>query len=175
MLRATKELRLGAMRRRDLHEVMAVERRVFPEPWSHAVFASELALRTGRRYRTARVGRRLVGYCGMMFVDDEAHVTTVAVDVPWQRHGVATTLLLDAIRHAAATGSRQVSLEVAAGNAGAQALYRRFGFVPVGIRRGYYPVTGEDALVMWAYEVDTEAYAARLAGIEAAAAGREGP
>ena len=104
----------------------------------------------------------------MMFVDDEAHVTTLAVAEDHRRSGVATVLLLDGVRHAAATGSVQVSLEVAASNHAAQALYRRFGFVPVGVRRKYYPVTGEDALVMWAYEVDTEEYAARLERVEAA-------
>ena len=174
MARSNEEegLHLGPMRRRDLREVMDVERRVFREPWSHAVFASELALRRGRRYRTARIGRSLVGYSGMMFVDDEAHVTTLAVAEDHRREGVATTLLLDGVRYAVDDGMHQVSLEVAAGNDGAQALYRRFGFVPVGIRRKYYPVTQEDALVMWAYEIDSDDYAARLDQLEAAVRSR---
>jgi ribosomal-protein-alanine N-acetyltransferase len=165
--RGDEALRLGPMRRRDLREVMEIERQVFPEPWSHTVFASELALRRGRRYRTARVGRTLVGYAGWMFVDDEAHVTTIAVAGDQRRRGIATTLLVDGLRHAAEHGMRQVSLEVAAGNEGAQSLYRRFGFVPVGIRRKYYPVTQEDALVMWAYEIDSDDYAVRLDRLEA--------
>jgi ribosomal-protein-alanine N-acetyltransferase len=167
-----EELRLGPMRRRDLREVMDIERRVFPEPWSHAVFASELALRRGRRYRTARLGRTLVGYTGMMFVDEEAHVTTLAVTEDHRRSGIATTLLIDGVRHAVEKGMHQVSLEVAAGNEPAQALYRRFGFVPVGVRRKYYPVTQEDALVMWAYEIDSDEYTARLGRIEAAVRSR---
>lgn len=165
-------LRLGPMRRRDLREVMAVERTAFREPWSHTVFSSELALRRGRRYRTARLGRTLVGYSGMMFVDDEAHVTTLAVAEDHRREGIATVLLLDGVRHAVDDGVREVSLEVAAGNEPAQALYRRFGFVPVGIRRKYYPVTGEDAIVMWAYEINSDAYAARLDRLEAAVRSR---
>jgi ribosomal-protein-alanine N-acetyltransferase len=161
-VRGDEALHLGPMRRRDLREVMEVERRVFPEPWSHAVFASELALRRGRRYRTARIGHALVGYAGMMFVDEEAHVTTIGVAEDHRRRGIATTLLVDGLRHAAGHGMCQVSLEVAAGNEAAQSLYRRFGFVPVGIRRKYYPLTQEDALVMWAYEIDTDDYSARL-------------
>jgi [ribosomal protein S18]-alanine N-acetyltransferase len=51
-------------------------------------------------------------------------------------------------------------------NSGAQALYQRFGFVPAGIRKGYYHETREDALVMWANDIDTPAYAERLAAIE---------
>ena len=154
------------MRRRDLREIMAVEAEVFPEPWSHAIFTSELALRHGRWYRVARSGRHLAGYAGMMLVDHEAHVTTIATALAWQGRGVATTLLAAGIRHAVAEGVHQVSLEVAAHNDRAQALYRRFGFMPVGVRKGYYPVTGEDALVMWAYEVDSAVYAERLEELE---------
>lgn len=72
-------IELVPMRRRDLRKVMAIEKVVFPEPWSHAIFTSELSLRRGRAYRVARQGRETVGYLGMMFQDEEAHVTTVAV------------------------------------------------------------------------------------------------
>jgi ribosomal-protein-alanine N-acetyltransferase len=157
---------LVRMRRRDLRKVMAIERLVFPEPWSHAIFASELALRTGRDYRIAREGRELVGYIGMMFVEKEAHVTTVAVAPEHQGRGIGTQIMLGAMRIARDDGCCQVSLEVAVGNTRAQALYRRFGFVPVGVRKNYYQLTGEDAFVMWAYEIDSPAYAARLAAIE---------
>lgn len=156
------------MRRRDLRKVMAIEQMVFPEPWSHAVFVSELALRTGRAYRVAREGREMVGYVGLMFVEEEAHVTTVAVAPGHQGRGIGTQIMLGAMRIAREHGCRQVSLEVAVGNARAQALYRRFGFVPVGVRKNYYQLTGEDAYVMWAYDIDSPAYTARLAGIEAA-------
>jgi ribosomal-protein-alanine N-acetyltransferase len=160
-------LRIVPMRRRDLRAVMAVERRVFPEPWSLVVFTSELALRQGRSYKVARRGRRLAGYIGLMFVQDEAHVTTVAVSPDFQRRGVATELLLDAVRTSLSLGARNLSLEVAASNGGAQALYRRFGFAPVGVRKRYYPVSGEDAIVMWAYDIDGPAYTERIATLEA--------
>lgn len=160
---------LVPMRRRDLRKVMAIETVVFPEPWSHAIFASELSLRRGRAYRVARLGRETVGYLGLMFQDEEAHVTTVAVAPAHQGKGIGTRMMLGAARLAVAEGARHLSLEVAVGNRRAQALYRRFGFVPVGVRRGYYQATGEDAYVMWAYDVDTEGYAERLARIEGAA------
>ena len=63
-------------------------------------------------------------------------------------------MIVDASAHADRGGGRQVSLEVAANNEAAQALYRRFGFAPVGVRE-LLPVTGQDALVMWVYEVDS--------------------
>ncbi len=159
-------IELVRMRRRDLRRVMAIEQAVFPEPWSHGVFVSELSLRTGRAYRVARIGRETVGYVGMMFVDEEAHVTTVAVAPEHQRRGVGTQIMLGAMRIALEKGARHVSLEVAVGNKRAQALYRRFGFVPVGVRKGYYQLTGEDAFVMWAYDIDSGAYHERLARIE---------
>ncbi len=161
------ELAFAPMRRRDLRHVMGIEQVVFPEPWSLAIFTSELALRHGRAYRVAREGRAVVGYVGLMFVEDEAHVTTVAVAPGHQGRGVGTALLLHAARLSLAEGARHLSLEVAAGNERAQALYRRFGFAPVGVRKGYYQRTGEDAYVMWAHDVDSPAYADRLAGIEA--------
>ncbi len=160
------------MRRRDLRRVMAIEQAVFPEPWSRAIFVSELALRSGRAYRVARVGKEMVGYVGLMFVEEEAHVTTVAVAPEHQGRGIGTEIMLGAVRIAAEEGARHVSLEVAVGNERAQALYRRFGFVPVGVRKGYYQLIGEDAFVMWAYDIDSPAYRERLAKIEAEEAAR---
>ena len=160
-------LALSDMRRRDLRAVTAIERQVFPEPWSLAIFTSELALRSGRAYRVAKDGRELAGYFGMMFVEDEAHVTTIAVAPAYQRIGLATVLMLEVVRIAHERASRHISLEVAAGNERAQGLYRRFGFAPVGVRKGYYAVTGEDAYVMWAYDIDSPVYAERLVSIEA--------
>jgi [ribosomal protein S18]-alanine N-acetyltransferase len=167
------ELRLSAMRRRDLRAVMAIEQEVSAEPWSVNVFISELSLRKGRAYRVARIGRQVVGFVGVMLVEDEAHITTLAVAAAHQRRGVATSLLLDAVRLALEAGARHLSLEVAAGNEAAQSLYRRFGFAPVGVRKGYYPVSGEDALVMWAYDIGTDDYAERLAGLRSRV--RSGP
>jgi ribosomal-protein-alanine N-acetyltransferase len=64
-------------------------------------------------------------------------------------------------------GSRHLTLEVRVGNEPAIALYRRFGMAPVGVRRNYYPETGEDALVMWVRDIDSPTYDQRLAAIEA--------
>jgi len=80
---------------------------------------------------------------------------------------------VNAFRTLVADGVRHVSLEVAANNEPAQMLYRRFGFAPVGVRKNYYPVTGQDALVMWAYDVDSPEYAARLEALAAAGAAIE--
>jgi len=159
------ELRIEKLKRRDLRYVLPIEATVFPEPWSVAVFNSELALRHGRLYRAAWVGAEMAGYIGFLIVDDEAHITTIATAPTHQRQGVASALIIDGIGTLLESGVRHLSLEVAAGNEPAQALYRRFGFAPIGVRRNYYPVTGEDAIVMWAYDIDTADYAERLAGL----------
>ena len=158
----TTDLRIEKLKRRDLRHVLPIENAVFPEPWNIAVFNSELSLRHGRRYRAAWDGDQMAGYIGFMLLDEEAHITTIATAPAYQRVGVATALILDGIHALRRTGIKHLSLEVAAGNEPAKALYRRFGFVPVGVRRNYYPRTGEDALVMWVYDIDSEQYARRM-------------
>ena len=109
----------------------------------------------------------MAGYIGFMIVGEEAHMTTIATAPAFQRAGVATTMIVDGIRTLRAGGVRHISLEVAANNEPAQALYRRFGFAPVAVRKNYYPVTGQDALVMWVYDVDTAEYGERLDALAA--------
>jgi ribosomal-protein-alanine N-acetyltransferase len=155
------------MRRRHLRGVLRIEQQVYPRPWSHSLFVSELALRSTRAYVVAKVGRDIVGYAGLMMSLTDGHVTTIAVDPAWHRHHVGTRLLLALAREAIARNASALTLEARLSNKPAQEMYRRFGFVPVGVRKGYYADTGEDALVMWAYEVDTPAYAQLLNGVEA--------
>lgn len=154
------------MHRRHLRSVLRIEDDVYPRPWSMSLFLSELALASTRAYFVAKVGRHVVGYGGLMISDDDAHVTTIAVDPDWQSRGVGTRLLLALAREGLRRGARSLTLEVRVGNHHAQALYRKFGFLPVGIRRGYYQETNEDALVMWADDVDTPGYRRRLAHLE---------
>lgn len=162
---------LTPMRRRHLRSVLRIESLVYPRPWSLGLFLSELGQRPSRSYVVARVGPTVVGYAGLMLVAGEGHITTVAVDPSWHRHRIATRMLLALARAGTRRGCTSLTLEVRVGNTGAQALYRRFGFVPAGIRKGYYQETNEDALVMWAHDVDLPAYADRLAEIEASLPG----
>ena len=155
-------MRIEKLKRRDLRKLLPIESAVFPEPWSPAVFNSELALRKGRLYRAAWDGQDMAGYIGFLIVDDEAHMTTIATAPAYQRRGVAITMIVDALHTLREGGVKHISLEVAANNTPAQSLYRRFGFAPVGVRKNYYPVTGQDALVMWASDIDSEDYGRRL-------------
>lgn len=165
------EVVMAPIRPRDLRGVLRIEEAVFPHPWSHRLFVEELAQRECRSYRAAWIGNDIVGFAGLMLIDDEAHVNNIAVDPRWQGRGVGTLILLDMTRVALELGSRHVTLEVRVGNESALALYRRFGMAPVGIRPNYYPETGEDALIMWVRDIDSEVYADRLRAIEQALPG----
>jgi ribosomal-protein-alanine N-acetyltransferase len=158
---------IAPMRTRDLRGVLRIEEQVYTEPWSHRLFAEELAQRRSRDYCAAWIGRRIVGFAGQMFIDDETHVNNIAVDPGWQGRGLGAALLADLVRNALARGARHLTLEVRVGNEPALALYRRFGLAPVGVRPNYYAATGDDALIMWVRDIDSDEFARRLEGIEA--------
>jgi ribosomal-protein-alanine N-acetyltransferase len=164
---APAQVIVAPMRTKDLRGVLKIEEAVFPQPWSHRLFVEELSQRKSRAYRAAWVGHDIVGFAGQMFIDDESHVNNIAVAPGWQGRRLGVVLMLDLVRTGLAHGSRHLTLEVRVGNRPALALYQRFGMAPVGLRRNYYPVTGDDALVMWARDIDSEEYAGRLAEIEA--------
>jgi ribosomal-protein-alanine N-acetyltransferase len=161
------EVVIGPMRRRHLRGVLRIEQQVYPRPWSMGLFSSELGYRTSRVYVVARIGTTVVGYGGLMLVQEDAHITTIAVDPAWHRHKIGTRLLLTLDDAAVARGARNLTLEVRMSNHAAQELYRQFGFVPAGIRKGYYVETNEDALVMWSHDVDAAEHHARLDAIAA--------
>lgn len=173
------DLVVEPMRKRDVrHGVMPIETVSYPRPWSYGVFEAELAqVRSGDRfYLVARDGtiqgrrRSVVGYAGLWFTPDEAHVTNVAVHPDHQRRGVATRLLVALADEVRRRGRPAWTLEVRASSLGAQALYRRFGFAPAGVRARYYEHT-EDAIVMWCSDVQDEAYGALLERMRAEVTG----
>jgi [ribosomal protein S18]-alanine N-acetyltransferase len=155
------------MRPRHLHQIMAIERVSYPRPWTTQVFHDELEqVRAGRRYYiVGRSGRSVVGYGGAMFAADEAHVTNVAVHPEHRRTGVATMLLGELANEAIRRGAAAWTLEVRASNRSAQDLYRKFGFVPAGVRTRYYEGQ-EDAIVMWCQDIQSGEYAQRLADLQ---------
>ena len=157
---------LVVMRRRHLRGVLRIENQVYPRPWSLGLFLSELALRTTRVYFVAKVGTTVVGYAGLMLTGSDGHITTIAVDPTWHRRGIGTRLLLAVSRAGITMGCTGLTLEVRMSNDAAQGMYRRFGYAPAGVRKNYYAESNEDALVMWAHDVDLPAYGERLASIE---------
>jgi len=131
----------------DLPQVIAIERRVFPTPWSLAMFVLELSKQTGICLAAASE-RRLVGYLICSRYDMVWHLMNVAVDLDQQRRGLASVLLAELYAQVDDDQAR-FTLEVRRSNEVAIHLYEREGFRAAGVRRRYYQDNGEDALVMW--------------------------
>jgi ribosomal-protein-alanine N-acetyltransferase len=145
---------LRAMRWWDLDAVLALEHELFPEDaWSRAMFWSELAeARHPAATRTYVVAQdpdgRLVGYAGLAAIAGTGDVQTIAVARDHWGTGLGARLLTTLLHAATDAECHEVLLEVRVDNARAQRLYRRFGFEPIGFRKGYYQPGNVDALVM---------------------------
>ncbi len=130
----------------DLPQVIAIERRAFPTPWSLAMFVLELS-KPGGVCLAARRDERLIGYTICSRFEDVWHLMNIAVDPHELRGGTASALLQGVLERVG--DDARLTLEVRPSNYGAIALYERFGFLPAGMRRSYYQDNGEDALIMW--------------------------
>ena len=140
--------RLMPMQEIDLAEVMAIESVLYTHPWTRANFGD--SLRAAYQCWTWRLGNELLGYFILLVAAGEGHLLNLSVAPARQRAGHGSALLKDAMRLARNRGAQHLFLEVRPSNEGAKALYDRFGFRQVAVRRGYYPAHGgrEDALVL---------------------------
>ncbi len=143
----TDALRIRRLSYSDLPNVLSVERRAFPTPWSLSMFVLELSKPGGVPLAAVR-GNELVGYLVCSRYETVWHLMNIAVDPSERRQGVAT-LLLEQLFARIDDESARYTLEVRPSNAAAIALYQRFGFGSAGLRRRYYHDNGEDALIMW--------------------------
>jgi ribosomal-protein-alanine N-acetyltransferase len=131
----------------DLPQVIAIERRAFPTPWSLAMFVLELSKPSGICL-AAEGPNGIVAYCICSRYDTVWHIMNVAVAPEHRREGLATALLTELFARVNEDEPRY-TLEVRTSNAGAIALYERHGFRGAGLRRRYYQDNGEDAVIMW--------------------------
>src|SRR5215203_1712059 len=131
----------------DLPQVVAIERRAFPTPWSLAMCVLELS-KPGGVCLAAFEGETMVGYLICSRYDTVWHLMNVSVDPGRRRQGIASALLTSLIERIGDPAA-QLTLEVRPSNEGAITLYERFGFRSAGVRRRYYQDNGEDALIMW--------------------------
>ena len=161
----TGNLAIRPMTPGDIPTVAILERAVYPEPWSARVFYDELSHPNRRYVVVTDEEGRVIGYGGLLIVEQDAHITTLAVDPAVRRHRLGTRLMLTLVDLALTSGAHHLTLEVRVSNNPARRLYERFGFAPVGTRKNYY--ADEDALVMWAIDIDDPEYASRLALIRA--------
>ena len=140
--------RFEPMRETELPSVLEIENAIYEHPWTRGNFAD--SLRAGYQCWTYRLGTQLLGYFVLIVAAGEAHLLNLSVAAESQRRGNGAALLAESIRIARGLGARNVYLEVRPTNRAAQALYARFGFRHVALRRGYYPAgtQREDALVL---------------------------
>ncbi len=132
--------------REDIDELLRIESLAQPHPWTRQHFLDELS-RPYSRIDICRCVGEVAGYLCSWFIAGELHIQNVVTSPEFRRRGVAKELLRTALERHIPEGLELALLEVRAGNAGAIALYRRFGFREAGIRKKYYH-DGEDALLM---------------------------
>ena len=145
-------VRMEAMGPADLDAVLAIEHKSFSTPWTDTMFLSEMRQGPGSQLLVARLEKRpttIAGYVGYRVVLDEMHIMIIAVAPAWRRRGIARYMLSQAMEGARQAACGRAVLEVRASNLGAQQLYFRLGFAPVGVRPKYYTRPGEDALILW--------------------------
>lgn len=132
----------------DLDEMIVIEDSIYPYPWTRGNFADSLL--AGYSAWVCRVGGELVGYVVVMMAVDEAHLLNISVARTHQGLGFGARLLRHAMGVARTCGAASMLLEVRPSNTLALDLYRHFGFVRIGVRKGYYPAPEgrEDALVL---------------------------
>lgn len=144
---------LVPMRWWHIGKLLPLEAELFPEEqWSESMFWSELA-QPSRHYlvaeRTDDAGNvDVVGYAGLCCYVGEAYIQTIGVIPEVQGTGIGGLLLTALLEESVRRGEDVVTLEVRADNPTAQAIYERFGFLPIGRRKRYYQPSGVDAIVM---------------------------
>lgn len=137
----------------DIDGVLEVESLSFSTPWSKKAFELELTNNKHALYRVVKVDNKVVAYGGVWLLFDEGHVTNIAVHPKYRGCGYGKALLEDMMKCAKESDIKAMTLEVRVSNEAAINLYKQYGFVSVAKRKGYYEDTGEDALIMWRYEL----------------------
>ncbi len=138
------------------------------------VLRSGLKRLLGIKNSLAAPSQFVLGFAGLWFMADEAHVSNIAVREVYRRQGIGERLLIATIELAIERKARFITLEVRASNKSAQALYRKYGLVEVGTRRGYYMDNKEDAVIMTAEAITLPTYLTRFQRLKQAHAQRWG-
>jgi ribosomal-protein-alanine N-acetyltransferase len=136
------------MRREDVETVVAIERASFASPWSESTFLALLEREGLELWVLDRVDAGVVAYAVVWCILDQGELANIAVAAEHRGQGYGSRMLSKVLDVARGRGVKSMYLEVRASNAGAAALYRRFGFEEVGVRPRYYESPVEDALLM---------------------------
>lgn len=137
------------MQEKDLIDVTKIEQVIFSDPWSLEDF--QMAVNDKKQvYLVAERESEILAYCGFRSVLDEAQILNVAVDIKYRRQGIAKLMLASLIKEGLEAGQKEFTLEVRSGNLNAIILYEKFGFHEVGVRKNFYTMPMEDAILMTA-------------------------
>lgn len=140
---------LRPMHEHHLPEVLDIERRAYPFPWTEGIFRDCLKVGYTAWIVTAPAGE-VLAYAFMSMAVGEAHVLNLCVDPPFHKQGLGRFLLAHLTRLATSAGMDVMLLEVRKSNTAAIALYAASGFHKLGVRKAYYPAHqgAEDALLL---------------------------
>lgn len=133
----------------DIDGVLYVEREVFTTPWTREAFEIEINKNELARYIVAEKEGKIIGYGGLWLILDEGHITNIAVYPTYRGQGIGNEIVEKLIHICEQRGIYNITLEVRKSNLIAQSLYKKYGFIDCGVRRGYYSDTNEDAVIMW--------------------------
>lgn len=149
VMEPTGRIEIRGMSEGDLDEVMQIERRSFPTPWSRRLFERELLLPYAKAFVALEIPpHQVVGYICFWLVAQETHILNLAAHPERRRRGIGSRLLRYGVNYCREKGAQEITLEVRRSNYQAISLYRNFQFQPQGIRRHYYSDSGEDAVIM---------------------------
>jgi len=132
----------------DIPAVHEIDMLSFSLPWPERSFCFELTQNPVSRGWVAEADGRIVAMLVLWFIVDEAHIATIAVHPDFRRQGIGEQILLSSLRAVHMEGARRAFLEVRAGNAAAQDMYKKYGFEFAGVRPRYYKDNNEDAYLM---------------------------
>jgi [ribosomal protein S18]-alanine N-acetyltransferase len=132
----------------DVPIVHEIDLLSFSLPWPERSFRFELTENPVSRCWVAESNGRIAAMLVLWLIVDEAHIATIATHPDFRRQGIGERLIIAGLVSARDEGALHAFLEVRAGNLGAIALYKKYGFIMAGVRPRYYKDNYEDAILM---------------------------
>lgn len=140
-------IQIREMQLDDLDQIMEIENACFSKPWTETGFFTFL-IRNDTLFLVAEEKEKILGYCGIVMVQDEGDITNVAVASQNRNQGIGKRLMETLAEKTKEAGVKKIFLEVRESNAPAIHLYEKMGFVQNGRRKNYYEAPTEDAILM---------------------------
>lgn len=149
-MKEVKALKILPMQKDDLDDVLRLEENAYGDHhWSKESFFNELNNELAKYFCAFDARGKLVGYCGIWEILEEAHITNIAVSPEHRRKHIGEALLKKIIDTCYKDFVKYITLEVRVSNKAAIGLYEKYSFKSLGTRKGYYQNNNEDALIMW--------------------------